>query len=563
MGTLKVVAILLLSSAALAANPRIEVTIAPSAAGEVPLSGRLLVAISKATDDEPRNQIDESYESQQVFGLDVTSAKPGTPIILDDTNSYGYPIRHLSELPPGTYTVQAVFNRYEEFHLANGKVVLLPPDKGEGQHWNRKPGNPMSKPVELKLEKGGTLKLTADNTIPNLPTAEPETKYLRHIRMRSEMLSKFWGREMFLSAYVLLPEGFETHPEAHYPTVVYQNHFSANFDATGWRETPPPAGLKGEEAERAKWQYAFYQAWTNSTLPHVLLIQLQHANPYYDDSYAVNSENVGPYGDAITQELIPAIEKQFRGIGQGWARATYGGSTGGWEALASQIFYPDFYNGTWALCPDPVDFHAYQGANLYTDSNAYTRSGPFATIDIPSDRRGDSFITAQMGQVNHYELALGSHGRSGEQNDIWQAVFSPQGADGYPEPIYDKDTGVINKQVVQYWHDHYDLDAILMRDWPTLGPKLEGKVHLAAGDSDSYFLNNAAHLLEDNLKKTRNPHSDASFDFGPRQPHCYTGALPEWDESEGMDLNQRVLPLMVRHMLETAPSGADTKSWVY
>ena len=277
----------------------------------------------------------------------------------------------------------------------------------------------------------------------------------------------------------------------------------------------------------------------------------------------MNSENLGPYGDAITQELIPAIEKQFRGVGQGWARATYGGSTGGWEALASQVFYPDFYNGTWALCPDPVDFHAYQGANLYTDINAYTRSGPFESIDIPSDRSGDSFITAQMAQVNHYELALGSHGRSGEQNDIWQAVFSPQGPDGYPAPIYDKDTGLINKQVLQYWHDHYDLDAILMRDWFTLGPKLEGKLHLAAGDSDSFFLNNAVHLLEDNLKKTRNPHSDATFDFGPRQPHCYTGALPEWDESEGFDLNQRVLPLMIRHMLETAPTGADTKSWVY
>jgi hypothetical protein len=563
MRILTLVATLLLSSAALAAGPRIEVTITPSAAGAAPLTGRLLVAISKASDGEPRDQIDESYESQQVFGLDVTSAKPDTPIILDDAHSYGYPIRHLNDLPAGSYTVQAVFNRYEEFHLANGKVVLLPPDKGEGQQWNRKPGNPMSKPVRLTFEKGGTLKLTADSTIPELPAPQAETRYLRHIRMRSEMLSKFWGRDMFLSAYVLLPEGFDSHPDAHYPTVVYQSHFSADFDGTGWRETPPPAELKGEEAQRAKWQYAFFQAWTNGTLPHVLLIQLQHANPYYDDSYAVNSENLGPYGDAITQELIPAIEKQFRGIGQGWARGTFGGSTGGWEALASQVFNPDFYNGSWALCPDPVDFHAFQGVNLYDDTNAYTRSGPFESIDIPSDRRGDSFITAQMSQVNHYELAIGSHGRSGEQNDVWQAVFSPQGPDGYPAPIYDKDTGLIDKQVLQYWHDHYDLDAILMRDWSTLGPKVEGKLHLAVGDSDSYFLNNAVYLLEDNLKKTRNPHSDATFDFGPRQPHCYTGALPKWDESEGMDLNQRVLPLMVRHMLETAPAGADTKSWVY
>jgi hypothetical protein len=442
-------------------------------------------------------------------------------------------------------------------------MVLLPPDKGEGQHWNTKPGNPMSKPVKLTFTKNGALTLTADATIPEPPDPAPDTKYIRHVRIRSELLSKFWGREMFVSAIVLLPEGFDSHPDAHYPTVVYQDHFHPNFSAIGWRETPPPPDLKGREATRAKWQYAFYQAWTNGTLPHVLIVEPQHANPYYDDSYAVNSANVGPYGDAITQELIPAVEKQFRGIGQGWARATYGGSTGGWEALASQVFYPEFYNGAWSSCPDPVSFHGYQGADLYTDTNAYTRTGPFETIDIPSDRRGDSHITAQMAQVNHYELALGTHGRSGEQYDIWQAVFSPQGADGYPAPVYDKDTGTVDKEVVKYWHDHYDLDAILMRDWTTLGPKLEGKLHIAVGDSDTYYLNNAVYLLETDLKSTRNPHSDATFDFGPRKPHCYTGALPEWDESQGADLNQRVLPLMTRHMLETAPKDADTKSWVY
>ncbi|WP_263417870.1 alpha/beta hydrolase-fold protein [Terriglobus albidus] len=546
-----------------AAGPRIEVTVTPAAAGSAPLTGRVLVSISKATTGEPRTQIDESYESQQVFGMDVSGAAPGTPIVLDDASAYGYPIRHLADLPAGEYTVQAVFNRYEEFHLVNGKTVLLPPDKGEGQHWNTKPGNPMSKPVKLIFAKNGNLTITVDATIPEPPSPAPDTKYIRHVRIRSELLSKFWGREMYVSAIVLLPEGFDSHPDAHYPTVVYQDHFHPNFSAIGWRETQPPPDLKGREATRAKWQYAFYQAWTNGTLPHVLLIEPQHANPYYDDSYAVNSTNVGPYGDAITQELIPAVEKQFRGIGQGWARATYGGSTGGWEALASQVFYPEFYNGTWSFCPDPVSFHAYQGADLYTDTNAYTRSGPFETIDIPSDRRGDSHITAQMAQVNHYELALGTHGRSGEQYDIWQAVFSPQGADGYPAPVYDKDTGAIDKEVVKYWHDHYDLDAILMRDWTTLGPKLEGKLHIAVGDSDTYYLNNAVYLLETDLKSTRNPHSDATFDFGPRKPHCYTGALPEWDESQGADLNQRVLPLMTRHMLETAPKDGDTKSWVY
>jgi hypothetical protein len=231
--------------------------------------------------------------------------------------------------------------------------------------------------------------------------------------------------------------------------------------------------------------------------------------------------------------------------------------------LAQQIFYPDFYNGAWGLCPDPVDFHAYQVANLYDDPNAYERSGPFASVQLPSDRAGDGDVTAEMAQVNHYEYVLGTKGRSGEQYDIWQAVFSPVGSDGYPRPIYDKVTGVVDKETVKYWHDHYDLDAVVMRDWPTLGPKLEGKLHFAVGLSDTFYLNNAVHLMQKNLESTQSPHSDATFDYGAWAPHCFTGTLPDWDESKGLDLEQRVLPLMVKHMLATAPKGSDVESWRY
>ncbi len=97
----------------------------------------------------------------------------------------------------------------------------------------------------------------------------------------------------------------------------------------------------------------------------MIIIEIQHANPYYDDSYAVNSANLGPYGDAITYELIPYLEKKYRCLGAGWARFLYGGSTGGWEALAVQVFYPDEYNGCWAACPDPIDFRAYTVVNIY------------------------------------------------------------------------------------------------------------------------------------------------------------------------------------------------------
>jgi len=382
------------------------------------------------------------------------------------------------------------------------------------------------------------------------------------MRFKSAKLSQFYGRDMYLGAWILLPDGFDEHPDAHYPLVVYQDHYHAGIGPVAFVTSMPDA--KTPEARRLANGYRFFQDWTAGRLPRVILIYVQNANPYYDDSYDVDSANVGPYGSAINGELIPAIEAKYRGIGQGWARATFGGSTGGWEALATQVFYPDFYNGTWAACPDPVDFHAYQNIDLYNDGNAFERKGDFGEIEIAADRKSDGSITATARQEFAYEYVLGTRGRSTEQWDIWQAVFSPAGADGYPAQIIDPLTGEIDKKVLEYWHDHFDLTAILERDWPTLGPKLEGKLHLTVGDGDTYFLNNAVHLLEKELKATRNPHSDATFQYGPGMPHCYTGGPAEYTMQENnANWVQRVLPLMVDRMVATAPAGADVKSWRY
>jgi hypothetical protein len=444
--------------------------------------------------------------------------------------------------------------------------VKLAPDRGEGQHWATKPGNFYSTPVKLHVDPtvGGTLKLTLDKIIPPIPPAS-DTKYLKHIQIKSEKLSQFWGRDVFLGANVLLPEGWEEHPNARYPLIVYQSHFPGNRAASvDFRSTPPTAGLTGRERSSAEYGYKLYQDWTSGRLPHVILISIQHANPYFDDSYAVNSANLGPYGDAIIEELIPEVEKRFRGIGQGWARATYGGSTGGWECIAHQILYPDFYNGVWTNGPDATDFHALQNVDLYNDTNAYYRIGYWGeNVPIASQRLPDGTIIGEMELDNRYEYVQGTHGRAGQQWDILQAVFSPAGADGYPQPIYDKLTGAIDKQVAAYWHDHYDLNVILQRDWKTLGPKLEGKLHFIAGESDRYFQNNDVHLMENFLKSTKNPHSDATFDYGFRRGHEYTGTPGESATVASGTQTQRLLPLMVEHFLQTAPPGADTTSWRY
>jgi len=557
----------LLLAAAASPAQKIEVAV-PSAA---PLHGHLILVFSKSDNPEPRMQMNEQYRSAQAFGGDVgLDGAPSATEIVVDPKSSGYPIRSLADIPAGDYFLQGVFNVYEQFHLASGKTVWLAPDKGEGQKWNLKPGNPFSKPVKLHFDPNARqpLKLTLDQVIPDIKGTPqdpeviaqhmPEAKWLKYMRFRSDALSKFWGRDTYLGAWVLLPDGFDEHPDAHYPLVVWQDHYSAAM-RPGF--TAPP---NASDAARGLPAYRFFQDWTGGRVPRVILLFVQNANPYYDDSYDVDSANVGPYGTAINDELIPAIEAKYRGIGAGWARATMGGSTGGWESLATQIFYPDRYNGTWSACPDPVDFHGYQDIDLYNDTNAFLRHGDFGSVPIPADRLPDGSILATTADEFAFELALGTRGRSTEQWMIWQAVFSPQGPDGYPAPVLDPVTGVIDKTVVQYWHDHYDLAAILKRDWPTLGPKLEGKLHIQVGDGDTYFLNNAVHLLDKQLQATTAPHSDAQFQYGPGMPHCYTGGPAEYTmQQNNRNWPQRVIPLMTDHMIKTAPAGADTKSWLY
>ena len=387
-------------------------------------------------------------------------------------------------------------------------------DRGEGQQWNKAPGNFYSTPREVEIDPRNVapLVITLDQVIP--PISPPATtKYIKHETIQSERLTKFWGRPMHLGAHVLLPEGFDSHPDARYPLVIFHGHFPQSI--SGFREEPPDPNLKPEYSERfhlpaynrlqQEYAYQFYKEWIGPNYPRMVIIEIQHANPFYDDSYAVNSANLGPYGDAITYELIPFIEKKYRCLGGGWARFMYGGSTGGWEALAAQVFYPTEYNGCWAACPDPIDFRAYTVVNIYEDKNAYDLEGPWRKIKRPGMRNYLGQISTTLEDVNRLELVLGTKSRSGQQWDIWEAVFSPVGPDGYPKRIWDKRTGVIDPEVAGYWREHYDLHHILERDWPRIGKQLEGKINLYVGDMDNYYLNNAVYLMEEFLEKTKRP----------------------------------------------------------
>jgi hypothetical protein len=542
----------------------------PSAQSTEPLDGRLLLILSTDPTDEPRLQISNSMRTQMIFGLDVDALKPGQSIALDDA-AFGYPVRYLHDVPPGEYFVQVVLNKYETFHRADGHTIKLPMDRGEGQHWQLAPGNLYSTPRKITLHAGGEpVSIVLDQIIPPIPDLK-DTPYIRHIKIQSALLTKFWGRPMFLSANVLVPEGFDAHPNAHFPLMIFEDHFNDDFH--NLRTTPPDPDLKPDYSDRfhisgynriqQEEGYKFYRQWIAPKFPRYLVAQINHANPYYDDSYAVNSANLGPYGDAIETELIPAIEKTFRGIGRGWARFVYGGSTGGWESLAVQMFYPDHYNGAFVACPDPVDFRAFTNINLYSDKNMFFVSGPHMRVEQPGERDYLGRTLTSTKQINQYELALGSHGRSGEQFDIWQAVYGPVGSDGYPQTIFNKETGEIDPATAAYWKEHYDLSAILQKDWATLGPKLAGKIHVYVGSADTYFLNDAVYYLEDVLNSTTNPPYGGEVKYGDRAEHCWNGDpnLPNY--LSRLHYNTMYLPKILERIEKTAPAGADLTSWRY
>ena len=546
----------------------------PNSRSAKPLDGRVLLLLSNDSGDEPRMQVDDTPKSQMVFGVTVDGWRPDEPLTIGN-DAKGYPRASLKDVPPGEYTIQAVLNVYETFHRSDGRTVKLAPDRGEGQHWNLAPGNLLSKPRLVKIGPGApSIAVSLSEVIPPIKP-EPDTKYVRHLRIQSQLLTKFWGRPVELSAIVMVPEGFDTHPNARYPLIISHDHFVGTFN--DFRETPPDPNLKPDYSDRfhlagynriqQEEAYKNYQTWIAAGTPRVLIVKLQHANPFYDDSYAVNSANVGPYGDAIETELIPAIERQFRAIGAGWARFVYGGSTGGWESLAVQIFYPDHYNGAFVACPDPVDFHAYMTADLYNQQNMFFLPGANKQIEQPAMRNYLGQTLISMRDNIAYEAALGDHGRSGEQFDIWQAVYSPVGEDGYPKQIFDKQTGVIDHSTAAYWKEHYDLNAILQRDWLMLGPKLRGKLHIYVGSDDTYFLNNAVYLMEDFLNQTGTPGHGVPYEgevrYGPRAEHCWNGdpTKPNWYSR--LHYNQMYLPQIVERMQKTAPSGADLTSWRY
>ncbi len=531
-----------------------EVTFPASVRNE-PVTGRIFVILSDLDDPEPRLQV--SRRGAPFFGVDIENLAPGQAAVIDGS-TLGSPVESFEELGAGYYFVQAVLNIYTRFDRADGHTLWMHKDRWEGQDWRRSSGNiysqirkvfidPASGRTSPVDDEPGVVRLEVTTVIP--PSEFPaDTEWVKRFRIESRLLSEFWGYPMHIGATVQLPKGYNDHPDIYYPTVYRQGHFSTRAPV-GFEG--PPDSLQSRGAET-------FEEWVSEDFPRMLVVTFQHPCPYFDDSYAVNSVNVGPYGDAIMQELIPEIERRFRCIAQPYARVLTGGSTGGWESLALQVWHPDFFGGTWSFAPDPVDFRNVEGINIYEDENAFYKVHVRAqhSIRVPTANTRNTLGEVQFTskQRNYYELVMGTKGRSGEQLDIWSAVFGPVGEDGYFKPLFDKRTGEIDPEVALYWKENYDIRHYLEANWESVGPKLTGKLHIIAGDMDNFYLNVGCYYLEEFLESTTDPYYEGSFTFGARGSHGYR---PE--ELSGLKLYR----VMADHITENAPPGENTGSWKY
>jgi enterochelin esterase-like enzyme len=516
-----------------------------------PVTGRVFIIISKTDNPEPRLQVGSWRSRVEFLGRDVQGLNPGESTTMDSL-VIGYPLKSVRELPAGDYYVQALLNVYTMFRRADGNTIWGHMDQWEGQQFNKSPGNLYSVARRFHLDpvSGYEIQLSLDNTIPPM-TMPADTEYVKRVKIQSKLLSQFWGQPIYLGATVLLPEGYASHPGAHYPVVYQQGHFGLQAPL-GFSTTPAPGGATPREGRIAGVE--LYKRWTSAGFPRMIAVTFQHPTVFFDDSYAVNSANNGPYGDALMTELIPYLEDHFRIIRQPYARVLTGGSTGGWESLALQVFHPDLFGGTWTFYPDPVDFSRYQMVDIYNDNNAFLAPGYDPPVpERPMSRTADGQVDVTMRQMSQLEDVLGSHGRSGQQFEAWEAVYGPVGPDGYPKPLWDKQTGRIDPAVAIYMRDHdYDLRYYMEKNWPTIGPQLVGKLHIYCGDMDNFYLNLAVYKLEDFLRRATSPAYGGSFEYGrPMKGHGWS------------PLNQaELVRAMADAVSRNAPAGSD-QSWKY
>lgn len=484
------------------AEVAVKISIADALNGST--DGHVTVLFAPAGVD-PLDDTDVTSSPNLFFGMNVYDIDSLDTISLTSGNGIntrtivsGWPNASLDGIPLGNYSVQGFLTKYETVTRSDGSTVSVHFPCGDGAPNLDGYGSLTTSVINFTVSGGPQ---TIDLVFNDVTAVEDfngteiggcnqgnyeDTELLKYVKIRSEALSNFWNRDMYVGANVLLPSGYNANDtRTRYPVIYSQGHWPADVGAFRYPTDNFSAGwdqgiIPGENGQ------------PDRPAPKMIMVQFRHEAPFYDDSYAVNTANLGPYGDAINDELIPYLESQFNIIAEPYARVQVGGSTGGWESIASLIFRPDLFGVCFSSYPDSLDFHKHQAIPLYTNKNAYLYANGSAIPSIREfDDNGTQVILASVAQENHWELTFGTASRSFNQWDIWNAVFGVQGLNGYPLEPWNKVTGEIYPGAVEYWK-HMDLSAYIVSNWNNsrnLGTVLADRIYIYVGTWDDYFLN--------------------------------------------------------------------------
>lgn len=442
-------------------------------------SGRIFLFINKSMGREPRMNTWPSANNY-IFATNLDHWELKTPFTFEHGSGLSASLNvSLDSLPEGRYRVQVLWDQ----DISESRINA--------------PGNLYSEVVIIEPDRNAEIELPLNRVIRADPL--PDHQYIREINIKSEILSAWWGKEMRLKAAVVLPRTYYDQPGKKYPVRYNVAGYGGRY-TRGWHFT-----------RHMEW-------WLSKEGPELLMVYLDGEGPF-GDCYQMDSENSGPYGRALTEELIPFIEKTYRGKGTPGSRYVEGCSTGGWVSLALVLFYPDLFGGCFSYSPDQVDFENCQLIDIYHDDNAFYNEFGYLR-PIVRDITGEPVVSQK--DFIRFENVLGRTGTyvtSGGQFSAFTALFSPKGSDGLPVPLFDPFTGVIDRKVAEHWKK-YDLKHYVEKNWSTLGPKINGKIWAWTGDMDDYYLNPALRAFHNMLNKMNNPKADATVLFSPMKGHC-------------------------------------------
>jgi S-formylglutathione hydrolase FrmB len=462
-----------------------HVTLDKSLASSVntPVSGRLLMFIAPASPDgKPPESVDMqmmALTSVYIAAKEVPSLAPGALVDID-ADDIAFPAP-LSLAASGKYQVQAVLDVHHSYNYdgrSAGDIVSVPAT------------------ITIPFSDASAPTLTLTQVLPEPPdplTQSPEVNSaIKPIDFVSPSLTSFWGREIHMRGWILLPPDYTSNPNDRYPTVYFTHGFGGTLPAL-----------------RARYGPILYDRMKQGKMPHMIWVLLDESSLTGTHEFA-DGVNNGPWGTALTAELIPSLESTYRMDARASGRFLQGHSSGGWATLWLQTRCPKIFGGTWSTSPDPSDFHFFSTIDLYAPHANFYRT-PQGTLHPMLRDQGKPHATMQ--QLAQVEQVLGDYGG---QLASFEWVFSPRGPDGRPAQLFNRTTGEIDPKVANYWREHYDIVERLKSNWNTIGPDLKGKIHLFVGTDDTFYLNGAAHSLQSTLDQLG---GEAQFTFLPGRSH--------------------------------------------